>query len=238
MLIHIYFSIDCLISNTFNSCTKSQIRGKMSNQVNSNQVKSNLIRNKMKQYSKLRQVVTICCLVGCIFQCFELTEDYLSFETRLTTDIDMHYERNTSMPAITVCIDKIINYTKLEEDFPNIRRDMKKHNKSWSSLDPILEFSKVYKFLNRKIDNFNIIKSFNYSVDFGQLINYWYNGENFHQEGLNKILTYNMGDYCSTTFSLNSKNDPSFFESTMPARAKIILEVMQMTSIFIKYNSL
>ena len=195
------------------------------------QIKCNLIKSKIKQYFKLRQVVTICCLIGCIFQFFELTEDYLSFETRLTTDIDMQYETNTSIPAITVCIDKIINYTKLEEDFPNFRQEIMKHNKRLSSLDPILEFSNVYKFLNQNIDNFNIIKSINYSVDLDQLIDYGFGGEDFHQEDLNKILTYNMEMYC-LTFLLKSKNDVLFLESTMTAGDQIILEVTHMTSIF------
>ena len=114
------------------------------------QIRCNLIKNKVKQYSKLRQVFTISCLIGCIFQFYELTEDYLRFETRLTIDIDMHFQTHTSMPAITVCIDKIINYTKLEEGFPQFRQEIMRYNKTGSSLDPILQFSNVYKFLNYK----------------------------------------------------------------------------------------
>ena len=185
-------------------------------------------RKRVLGHLKLRNVVTIVCLIGCFIQYFESTEDYLSFQTRLTNEVKLNYESVTEKPAITVCIDKVINYTKLEEDFPDFRQEILKYNRSGLYTDPILQFPNVYKFLSQKIPDINVNKSIDYSVDLAKLIKCSLNNCTLNVS--NQILSYNMGVYCLTTFSLNT-NDPPFHQGIINSQDNLIMKISQMTGI-------
>ena len=187
------------------------------------------IRKKVLGHFKLRNLVTIGCLVGCFTQFFELTEDYLSFQTRLFTEVKRNYESFTEKPAITVCIDKVFNYTKLEEVFPDFRQEILKYNGSRLYIHPILQFPNVYKFLNQKIPNLKARKSIDYSVDLAQLINCSLDEDKCALNAFNQIFSYNIEKYCLTTFSLNT-SDPPFHQGTISPQAYLYLDISQMTS--------
>ena len=72
-----------------------------------------------REYSNIRVVIAIVCVVGFVYQVWDLTEQYLGFPTKLVREISYHTEKYIQSPALTICVDKVFDYDKLNEQFPH-----------------------------------------------------------------------------------------------------------------------
>ena len=187
--------------------------------------KMHLLRN-LKDKLKLSHFIAMICMAGFTYQVIELSQQYLSFQTKLISETNSQSLNMTEFPAITVCLDIFFNFTRIKSQFTNFSEEVK--IKDVEMIDD--QFVHAYTFLNKTEQNIKIQKVFEYSINFDKVIELSVESENSYESKTEDSIGYitsfykDFNDYCLTIFSFNS-SIPHFRQSFIETEKRIRVEV-------------
>jgi hypothetical protein len=135
--------------------------------------KYSAIREKYSELCSVRIWIIIISFIGFFYQSWETTEEYLEYRTISVTKTKYELKKFTEIPAISFCSDVFFDLEKLKKLFPNIENVAQEKNilEQNNSDSRSSSFRRIYKFLDKEIENFSLIKAFNYSINFEDYFN-------------------------------------------------------------------
>ena len=185
----------------------------------------------LKDYFRLRQIIAIVCIVGFLIQVIDLTEEYLSFQTKLITETKYLFEKYSESPAITVCFDTILNSNQFNGE------DITSSDDSQEIMSPSHRFINIYKEYVKNKPEFDLTHIRNHTLNYKQVIECTlYNGTGIgcHPNEDNQVITYQlyMNTFCRTVFSINT-TEPAFRQTFIPSTSTILLSFFKDCNIYI-----
>jgi hypothetical protein len=201
------------------------------------------IREKYSELFSVRIWIIIISFIGFLYQSSETTEEYLEYRTTSITKTKYELQKFTEIPAISFCSDVFFDLEKLKKLFPDIENVTQEKNILEQNNSDIRSssFRRIYKFLDKEIENFSLIKAFNYSINFEDYfndcnINNGTKTRNCRSDGIS-IETFQENMKCETYFTHLNNNAIKMNISTHISSIGWIKILMKLSTSFLDSNS-